>query len=148
MNNENNTTNTFITKEAAEALGVICNEIIATKKTARRWYRVKIWAVCIILALAGITTAFEMRSDGKGGKVITVPITGTIGQGNSTADAIMPAIKSAFEDRNSIAVILSIDSPGGIPADASRISQVIDIYKQKTKKPIIAVIDGVGASAA
>jgi protease-4 len=137
-----------LTDKGAEALEIFADEIIKSRRSERRWRNVKIGAVGVVLGLSMITTAWEQYKDSGSNSVTAITITGTIGQGVGSADAIIPAIKKAFDDKNSKAVILSIDSPGGIPSDADRISQVIEDYKLKTKKPVIAVIDGVGASAA
>lgn len=46
------------------------------------------------------------------------------------------------------AVVLSIDSPGGAPVEAERINQALAALKAKHGKPVVAVIQGIGASAA
>jgi protease IV len=46
------------------------------------------------------------------------------------------------------AVVISIDSPGGSPVESERIYRVIESYKQSHPKPVIAVINNIGASAA
>jgi protease IV len=142
------TVNLNITEKCIEALDIVANEIIKAKKSEKRWRYTKVGAVCVVIGLAMLSTAWEQYRDGEKSSVTAIVINGTIGQGSGSADAIIPAIKKAFDDKHSKAVILSIDSPGGVPSDADRITQVIDDYKAKTKKPVVAVIDGVGASAA
>lgn len=139
--------NLSIDADGAQALNILAQEIIKSKKSERRWVRVKIVAVLTILGLAMISTGLSQWRQSKLSKVHSVSISGTIGQGGASADAIIPALKKAFQSKDSKAVILNIDSPGGSPSDADRISQSIEAFKAETHKPVVAIIDGVGASA-
>lgn len=67
---------------------------------------------------------------------------------HASADRIVPVLHKAFADPNVKAVVLSIDSPGGAPVEAERIYTAIDELKRKHRKPVVAVINNVGASAA
>jgi protease-4 len=66
----------------------------------------------------------------------------------ASSEKIMPALRRAFEAESVKAVILAIDSPGGAPVEAERINYLLDELKAKHKKPVYAVIQNVGASAA
>lgn len=66
----------------------------------------------------------------------------------ASADRVIPALKEAFESSKVKAVVLSIDSPGGAPAESERIYQAIETLKKKHPKQVVAVIDNLGASAA
>jgi len=66
----------------------------------------------------------------------------------ASADQVVPLLKTAFEADNVKAIVLSIDSPGGAPVESERIYQAIKAYKKKYPKPIVAVINNIGASAA
>ncbi|MES2356570.1 MAG: S49 family peptidase [Pseudomonadota bacterium] len=66
----------------------------------------------------------------------------------ASADKIIPALKKAFTNPAVKAVVLSIDSPGGAPVESERIYSAISSLKQKYPKPIVAVINNLGASAA
>jgi len=68
--------------------------------------------------------------------------------GLASAGKIVPALKKAFESEDVKAVILSIDSPGGAPVEAERIYRALEAFKAEHKKPVVAVINNVGASAA
>ena len=57
-------------------------------------------------------------------------------------------LRNAFENENVKVVILEINSGGGSPSEAERITSEIDRLKKKHPKPIVAVIGGLGASAA
>lgn len=66
----------------------------------------------------------------------------------ASADRVIPALKKAFESPKVKAIVLSIDSPGGAPVESERIARMIDVYKVSNPKPVVAVINNVGASAA
>ncbi|WP_168798562.1 S49 family peptidase [Herbaspirillum sp. ST 5-3] len=78
-----------------------------------------------------------------------VHIDGQIASGaTSSADKIVPALERAFSDANVKGVVLAIDSPGGAPVESERITDAITSLKKKHHKPVVAVINNVGASAA
>lgn len=84
-----------------------------------------------------------------------IEITGQIGGGTATANAIVPLLTEACAHTEVKGVVLHISSPGGSPADAERIGAAVDACKSFTtkagkveKRPVVAVIDGLGASAA
>lgn len=130
-------------------------ELIADQRSKRKWSVIKrifISAFFIIGLIFYI--AFELKLSGFGftpnGKVIgVVRIEGDIlSNSMASADKVVPALKKAFNSKSTTAVILAIDSPGGSPVEAARISFVLDELKRETKKPAYAVIQNVGASAA
>ncbi len=78
-----------------------------------------------------------------------VQISGEIkSTGLGSASKIVPALEKAFSSDQTKAVILQINSPGGLPLESERINASIASLKAKHKKPVIAVIENVGASAA
>lgn len=66
----------------------------------------------------------------------------------ASAEQVIPPLIKAFENPNVKAVVLSIDSPGGAPVEAERIYSTLDSERQRHKKPVVAVINNLGASAA
>lgn len=85
-----------------------------------------------------------------GGEVIgVVHINGEISTDSlASADKVNEALRQAFERKNVRAIVLSIDSLGGAPVEAERIYRTIDAYRKTNKKPVYAVINNAGASAA
>lgn len=69
-------------------------------------------------------------------------------EGDASAEYVMAAMRSAFEDSGSQAVVLLINSPGGSPVQAGMINDEIVRLKAKYKKPIYAVVEESCASAA
>lgn len=66
----------------------------------------------------------------------------------ASADRVIPALKKAFENDKIKKVILSIDSPGGSPVEAERIYTMMNSLRKEYDKPVVAVINNIGASAA
>ena len=60
----------------------------------------------------------------------------------------MAAMRSAFEDEGSQAVVLLVNSPGGSPVQAGMINDEIVRLKAKYNKPVYAVVEETCASAA
>jgi protease-4 len=78
-----------------------------------------------------------------------VRIDGEISAQNvASAKRVIPILEKAFANPSVKAVVLSIDSPGGAPAESERIYTAIESLKRKHQKPVVAVINNMGASAA
>ena len=84
-----------------------------------------------------------------GKKLAYVRIGGLIGvQGGVDADRVIKSLNRAFES-NAVAVAIKIDSPGGSPYTSDRIVAVIEhLREEHPDKPLYAVIERTGASAA
>jgi protease-4 len=82
--------------------------------------------------------------------VSVVSISGAIGMDpGGQAENIIPSLRRAFENSTSKAVILRINSQGGLPVDAERVNRELDaLKKQYPEKEVTAVIETIGASAA
>ena len=68
--------------------------------------------------------------------------------GEASSDALIPAMRAAFEDDAAKAVVFLINSPGGSPVQAGMINDEIIRLKEKHKKPVYAVVEESCASAA
>ncbi len=78
-----------------------------------------------------------------------VELAGEMAEGNlASADKVIPALQKAFDSSSVKAVVLSIDSPGGAPLEAERIYTAIESLRKAHPKPVIAVVNNLGASAA
>jgi protease-4 len=69
-------------------------------------------------------------------------------EADASADWIVGALRDAFEDEGSQAVVLLINSPGGSPVQAGIINDEIRRLKDKHQKPVYAVVEESCASAA
>ncbi|AMM25527.1 S49 family peptidase [Variovorax sp. PAMC 28711] len=78
-----------------------------------------------------------------------VEIKGEIANGaDASAEFVVAAMKTAFEDEGAKAVVLLINSPGGSPVQAGIINDEIKRLKAKYNKPVYAVVEETCASAA
>jgi serine protease SohB len=84
-------------------------------------------------------------------KVALIPLHGTIAAEARTQralnlEAVDKALQKAFTLGGASAVVLSINSPGGAPAQARMIFDRIRSLSDKKKVPVLAYIEDVGAS--
>ena len=78
-----------------------------------------------------------------------IEIKGEIAAGaDASAEFVNAALKAAFEDEGSKAIVLLINSPGGSPVQAGMMNDEIRRLKAKYKKPVYAVVEETCASAA
>ncbi|MCF8168901.1 MAG: S49 family peptidase [Rhodoferax sp.] len=78
-----------------------------------------------------------------------VKIEGEIASGaESSAELVVAAMRSAFEDKGAQAVVLLINSPGGSPVQAGIINDEVRRLKTLHQKPVYAVVEETCASAA
>lgn len=79
-----------------------------------------------------------------------VNVTGEIGEGSSAcSDNIINGLQSAFKDKDTVAVILRINSPGGSPVQASNVyNEILYQRKKYPKIKLYVVCSDLCASAA
>ncbi|AVP58450.1 S49 family peptidase [Pulveribacter suum] len=124
---------------------------VAEQRAARRW-RI-FWRFAWIALLAAVAWALASRDLGgtakSGPHTAVVDIKGEIASGaEASAEFVVAAMRSAFEDSGSQAVVLLINSPGGSPVQAGIINDEITRLKAKHGKPVYAVVEETCASAA
>ena len=77
-----------------------------------------------------------------------IKLEGTIELGSPAgAEPIMASMQAAFEDPNSVAIVLQMNSPGGSPVQAAMIYEEINRLRLLHKKPVYAVVEELCASA-
>lgn len=121
-----------------------------------RWKRIKrgillafgVIMFLLYLAGAGQNWGFWSLESSKAVAAV-VKIEGPIGPGESggNAELINEGLKKAFENKHSKAVVLYINSPGGAPAEAERITQYLRMQKKQTGKRVLVVCGDMCASA-
>lgn len=135
--------------------GVLEKLVLATlaeQRAARRW-RI-FFRLAWLLLLAGLVWTLasnEMASNASKSAPHTavVNIKGEIADGaEASAENVLAALRGAFEDQGSQAVVLLINSPGGSPVQAGIINDELVRLKQKHGKPLYAVVEETCASAA
>ena len=121
------------------------------QKATRRWKTfvrlswLAFFVILVWMALHRGTTASDVSAP----HTAVVEIKGEIAAGaDASAEFVNAALKAAFEDEGSKAVVLLINSPGGSPVQAGMMNDEILRLKAKHKKPVYAVVEETCASAA
>ena len=121
------------------------------QKATRRWktfVRLSWLAFFIALLWLGLHRGAP-ATDATVPHTAVVEIKGEIAAGaDASAEFVNAALKAAFEDEGSKAVVLLINSPGGSPVQAGMMNDEIRRLKAKHKKPVYAVVEESCASAA
>jgi len=124
---------------------------IREQQAARRW---KMFTRFMWLALLGAIVWFVYSSAEVGASTSTphtavVEIKGEIASDSeASAENIVAALRSAFDDEGAQAVVLLINSPGGSPVQAGIINDEITRLKGLHDKKVYAVVEETCASAA
>ena len=121
------------------------------QQTSRRWRTfVRLaWLTFFVLLAWGMFSKSNSTRDISTPHTAVVEIKGEISSGSEgSADQIITALRSAFEDTGAKAVVLLINSPGGSPVQAGIINDEIYRLKALHKKTIYAVVEETCASAA
>ena len=130
------------------------------QKKARRWsifFKILTFIYLFVVLFLTLRSCSNTSQDGEAGTTASnhlavVDIVGTIGAGGTKSvdsEDTIKALKKAFAAKNSQAIALNINSPGGSPVQSDDIWQEIRVLEQKypTKK-VYAVIGDMGASGA
>jgi protease IV len=121
------------------------------QKATRRWktfVRLSWLAFFIFLLWLGLHRGTP-TSDATVAHTAVVEIKGEIAEGaDASAEFVNAALRAAFEDEGSKAIVLLINSPGGSPVQAGMMNDEILRLKAKYKKPVYAVVEETCASAA
>lgn len=121
------------------------------QKAARRWKtftRLAWLAFFVFLAWAAFSRSTPSTAKTSAHTAV-VEIKGEIANGSdASAEFVVAAMKTAFEDEGAKGVVLLINSPGGSPVQAGIINDEIKRLKAKYKKPVYAVVEETCASAA
>jgi protease-4 len=130
-------------------------ELVKERRSERRWkilFQLLLFGGPVLFGIVYLlffTSAMGFQWGPFGNVVGVVHIDGAIAPtGPASARRIVPALEKAFTYPNVKAVVLSIDSPGGAAVEAERIYRAIESLRKKHDKPVIAIINNVGASAA
>ncbi len=121
------------------------------QKATRRWktfVRLSWLLFFIFLVWFGVSRAAPTTAKSTSHTAV-VEIKGEIANGaDASAEFVVAAMKTAFEDDGAKAVVLLINSPGGSPVQAGIINDEIKRLKAKYHKPVYAVVEETCASAA
>ncbi len=102
---------------------------------------------CLYVSFYAWSAGFRFGPSGD--VVAVVRLEGEMADGAvASADRVIPSLKKAFQEPRVKGVILSIDSPGGAPLEAERIYTALEELRKTHPKPVVSVINNLGASAA
>ncbi|MPS93506.1 S49 family peptidase [Comamonas sp.] len=124
---------------------------IKEQRAARRWrfFSRLLWSVVVLLVLWVVFFKDTATKASTSPHTAVVEIKGEIASGaDASAEFVVAAMRSAFEDSGSRAVVLLINSPGGSPVQAGIINDEMTRLKAKYNKPLYAVVEESCASAA
>src|SRR5215470_6383153 len=127
------------------------DEMLRERRADRRW-RVFFRMSWLILFIFVAWALFAGRGHGgapSGPHTALVEVRGEIAvDTEASAENLVAGLKGAFEDAESQAVVLRINSPGGSPVQAGIINDEIKRLKAKHKKAVYAVVEEMCASGA
>ncbi|MEO5661523.1 MAG: S49 family peptidase [Polaromonas sp.] len=121
------------------------------QRAARRWKTfVRISWLLFFIALVWLALhRVSPATDASVPHTAVIEIKGEIAAGaDASAEFVNAALRTAFEDEGSKAIVLLINSPGGSPVQAGMMNDEILRLKAKHKKPVYAVVEETCASAA
>ncbi|MEK7420221.1 MAG: S49 family peptidase, partial [Pseudomonadota bacterium] len=124
---------------------------INEQRASRRWrlFGRLLWTALILVVLWVLFAKDTATTTSSSPHTAVVEVKGEIAAGaDASAEFVVAAMRSAFEDSGSRAVVLLINSPGGSPVQAGIINDEIVRLKGKYDKPLYAVVEETCASAA
>ncbi|WP_129141656.1 signal peptide peptidase SppA [Modicisalibacter coralii] len=127
--------------------------VLTEQRRSRRW-KLFFRLLFASLLLAAIGVAFYgVRTAGTpapgGPHLGVVRVEGVIdAQRQASAERVIEGVRQAWKDPQVRAVVLDINSPGGSPVQSQRIYAELRRLSGQGDKPIIAVIEDIGASGA
>jgi protease IV len=128
----------------------LTRELMRDRRSERRWrvfFRLAWLAFFFFVAWALLQRGHGAAPTGP--HTALVEVRGEISpEADASAEHLVAALRSAFEDSGSQAVVLRINSPGGSPVQAGIVNDEIRRLKTKHKKPVYAVVEEVCASGA
>ena len=133
-----------------EAIIKIATAGLQEQKRARRWgIFFKLLGFAYVTFFVVSLVNWDSASLPTGGRhTALVELVGIISDDESaSANNVISGLRAAFEDQESAAVILKINSPGGSPVQASYINhEITRLRKLYPKKPLYAVVTDICAS--
>jgi len=126
-------------------------DYLADRRSERRWrvfFRLA-WLILFAAMAYAVVSARVHTGVPHGPHTALIEVRGEISStSESSAENLLPGLRSAFEDAGSQAVVLRINSPGGSPVQAGIISDEIRRLKELHKKKVYAVVEEACASGA
>ena len=130
----------------------IAGELLRQQRTERRWrvfFRLAWLGLALFVAWALLAQRMHASPSGSQPHTALVEVRGEISaDSDANAEALVAALRTAFEDSGSEAIVLRINSPGGSPVQSGIVNDEIRRLKEKHKKKVYAVVEEICASGA
>ena len=134
-----------------DAIVELANAGLKEQRRSRRWgvfFKLffVLYLIVFLFAVVGSNKTDSLMSSER--HTALVSLVGVIADGeDASANNVVSGLRSAFENENSAAVILSINSPGGSPVQSAYInSEIKRLREMYPTKPLYAVISDICAS--
>ncbi len=132
----------------------LLSSLLEENRRERRWRYVRliVKSIIVLLIILVLFVDFDNKDDSftaKGPYVSMVRLTGPVMTGQAfSARRVLPELQKAFSDPRAKGVLLVINSPGGLPVQATIIHDKILQLKKKYHKKVVVIGQDVVASAA
>lgn len=128
-------------------------EMVKERRRSRRWkIFFRLFRCLVILLIIAAIALGVWLSDGEASStphIGVVEVKGVIdSDAQASAERIIEGLDNAWKNPAAKAVVLHINSPGGSPVQSQRVYDEIRRLHDQGGKPIIAVIEDIGASGA
>jgi protease IV len=129
----------------------LARDLLRDRRSERRWrvfFRLA-WLLLVLFVLFILFAGRMHSASPTTAHTALVEVRGEIAaDSEASAENLVAALKSAFEDAGAQAVVLRINSPGGSPVQAGIVNDEIKRLKAIHKKPVYAVVEEICASGA
>jgi protease-4 len=126
-------------------------DYIKDRRSERRWrvfFRC-VWLLLLLLFVWSLISARKAANVPSGPHTALIEVRGEIAvDTEASAEHLVSALKTAFEDRGAQAIVLRINSPGGSPVQSGIVNDEIRRLKALHKKKVYAVVEEMCASGA
>ncbi len=129
----------------------VAREMLRERRTDRRWRLVirLLWLGFFVAMAWALLSQKVHTSAPSGPHTALIEVRGEIAADTeASAENLVAALKSAFEDKGAQAVVLRFNSPGGSPVQAGIVNDEIRRLKAMHKKKVYAVVEEMCASGA
>lgn len=129
----------------------LARDFLRERRSERRWrifFRL-FWLLMLLVVIVLLIAPQLPSSAPSSPHTALIDVRGEIAtETEASAENLVAALRSAFEDVGAQAVVLRINSPGGSPVQAGIVNDEIRRLKAKHNKPIYAVVEEMCASGA
>jgi protease-4 len=126
-------------------------DYLKDRRSERRWrvfFRL-MWLLFFVAVFWAVLSARSTATAPSGPHTALVEVRGEIAEDTeASAEVLVAALKTAFEDEGARAVVIRFNSPGGSPVQAGIVNDEIRRLKALHKKKVYAVVEEVCASGA